>query len=254
MQNFKLSRIQYTQLDATTWCATANVSSLVQPNHPLAPISTLLTPLAPYKALNNVLDSLSDITWQYVIERLPVSVRKNAQNKRQQQRHGVRLLLQQLLVTLDINDTLDESQFPYQLSKHRYYVCFSHSGDRLQSKVAVAISHRRAVGIDIETHDVAWQVAQRFYHSDEISMLTRLPMADRALVSKLLWQVKESFIKIHQYKLAQGLAINYAPLISDLNIETDSAEICLSSLTFSEHSESNYQIVFAPTQQIIIVF
>lgn len=254
MQNLKLSRIQYTQLDATTWCATADVSSMAQPTHAhnLSPFLTPRVPAIPHSSnanKYNPLIDLSDIAWQYVVEQKPVSAHKDAQNKRQQQRVGVRLLLQQLLLTLDIDDTLDESQFPYQLSEHRYYVCFSHSGDRSHSKVAVAISYRRAVGIDIETHDVEWHVAQRFYHSDEISKLNLLPAVNRPLASKLLWQVKESFIKVHQYTLAQGLGMNYAPVISDLDIKADSAAI-----GFSEHPESGYQIVFSPTQQVIIVF
>lgn len=141
-----------------------------------------------------------------------LSVREIAYNRRQQQRQGVRLLLQKLMTKLAISDSLDESRFPYRLIESNYYVCFSHSAD----KVAVVISQRRAVGIDIESHNIAWSVVQRFYHANEIALLTALSDAHRTLIAKYLWQLKESFIKIHQYKLTQGLAIDYSPIITEL--------------------------------------
>ena len=261
MQNLTLSQIQYTQLDAATWCATADVSSaLPTAYHPLSPPFTASSSLNTddstdnHTQMNHQAEAcFADLSWQYVVKR-HTSAQKKAQHKRQQQRDGVRLLLQQLLATLDIDDTLDESQFPYQLSEHRYYVCFSHSGGGRHSKVAVAISYRRAVGIDIETHDVEWHVAQRFYHSEELAVLTRLPKTDRPLAAKVLWQVKESFIKVHQYTLAQGLGINYAPIISDLNIASSDATAPLPLFSSKAYQASDYQVVFSAQQQVIIVF
>jgi len=56
------------------------------------------------------------------------SVPALARKQRQQQRQGVRQLLKELLKKLAIDDTLDESSFPYRLVNSQHYVCFSHTG------------------------------------------------------------------------------------------------------------------------------
>ncbi len=260
MQNLILRHIQYTQLDPITWCATADVSSLQQPilhNHPYLPPCPLAS-YTPYAYPNN----LDDFYWQYATNQISLTPREKAHNKRQQQRNGVRLLLQNLLTKIGITDTLDESKFPYQLVNSGYYVCFSHSGghhtnaDSLNSKVAVIISGNRAVGIDIETQDVEWHVAQRFYHPSEISILETLPVLEQTIVAKRLWQIKESFIKIHQYKLAQGLGMNYAPLISDItiNFEQHNHSFIFTQNHEAEDEKFEYKVVFLSVQQTIVIF
>ncbi|WP_227516747.1 4'-phosphopantetheinyl transferase family protein [Psychrobacter sp. DAB_AL43B] len=186
-----------------------------------------------------------------------------AYNQRQQQRAGVRLLLQSLLNKLNISDNLDDSSFPYRLNTSQYFVCFSHTGASskntdikpnneryLDDKVAVIISRHRAVGIDIETNDVAWHVAQRFYHRNEITILQALPIIQRNNVVKLLWQIKESFIKVYQYKLAQGLGMDYSSLIPELinRIKEDVPLVVVID------SEENYHIALIPSQQTVIVY
>ncbi len=249
MQNSILRHIYYTPLDSMTWCATAQVQpplqSIVWP--------TLFQPLAP-----NILCSyhvrLHDFYWQQHSSQRKLSALKNAANKRQQQRSGVRLLLQYLLSKLGITDTLDESQFPYRLVNSRYYVCFSHSGNsQLNDKVAVVISLRHAVGIDIEVQDVAWHVAQRFYHPNEIASLNKLSIAERAHISKYLWQLKESFIKIHQYKLAQGLGIDYSYTIPKL-IDSITAHDFAMTPIIIKNKHTDYQITILPLQQVVVIF
>ena len=232
IQILNLHNIQYTQLNPMTWCATAEVT---------APFSQ-----------NRV----------YLLSNSPVpSARETAYHQRMQQRAGVRLLLQSLLDKLNIIDSLDDTSFPYRLVDSQYYVCFSHTGasskfatneniiEHLDNKVAVVISHHCPAGIDIEVNNVKWQVVQRFYHANEIVILQTLPTVQRDIIAKLLWQIKESFIKIYQYKLAQGLGIDYSYLIADLirGVTSNSP-----LLVFSDN-KSNYYITLSLYQQTVIV-
>ena len=231
MQTLNLHNIQYTQLNPMTWCATAEVT---------APFS------------QNRADLLSNS--------LVPSARETAYHQRLQQRAGVRLLLQSLLDKLNIIDSLDDISFPYRLVDSQYYVCFSHTGasskfatneniiEHLDNKVAVVISHHCPAGIDIEVNNVKWQVVQRFYHTNEIVILQTLPTVQRDIIAKLLWQIKESFIKIYHYKLAQGLGMDYSYLVADLISGATSNSPLL------VFSKSNYYITFSLPQQTVIVY
>lgn len=205
-----LNNIQFTQLDADSYCATASLALTV----PIVGTAPLL----------------------------------NKTLKRQNQRDGVRLLLQRLLTELAIVDTLDEFAFPYRLTRHGYYVCFSHSAN----KVAVAISYQQAVGIDVEINTVAWQVAKRYYHASEIAILELLPIAKRDYLVKLLWQVKESLIKINQNKLAAGLGVPYTALTKQLVESDDIADN--SFIQLNPHHTADRQLMILATQQTVIVF
>ncbi|WAI87620.1 hypothetical protein SC65A3_01082 [Psychrobacter sp. SC65A.3] len=235
MQNLMLHDILYTQLDpmTMTWCATAKVRA----SH--CDIKKTTTCLAAPQI---------------------------AYNQRQQQRAGVRLLLQALLKRLDIVDCLDESNFPYRLTHSQYYVCFSHTNGnnknatRIQNdiensdipyvKVAVVISRYRPSGIDIEVNAVKWQVAKRFYHPKELAILQALPMIQRNSAIKCLWQIKENFIKIDQYTLAQGLGMDYSAIIID--VLNQPIEI-LPLLTLTD-DKTNYRISVISSQQTVIVY
>ena len=260
MQNSSLYHIQYTQLDPMTWCATAQVKAPVQSNN-LYLLSTSLALWTPNRFVN-----FCHFKWHYQISQTPLSVRDIASNQRQQQRTGVRILLKSLLNKLKIIDSLDESDFPYRLINSQYYVCFSHTGasskkssttpkheknlDTVKNKVAVIISRHRTVGIDIEINEVAWHIAQRFYHSNELTILQKLPITQRNNIVKLLWQIKESFIKIHQYKLAQGLGMDYSSLI--LNLINSSKEDTPSKVITDY--DANYHIALLPSQQTVIIY
>ena len=259
-----LTHIQYTQLTPTTWCATAQVNDTLSPNFEelWRQSSWLLT--SPISFLSFY--DFSKLNWQNYISPAALSTRDMTHHQRQLQRKGVRLLLQQLLDQLEMNDALEESTFPYRLIDNNHYVCFSHTGSKnkndginhasqttnqpLNNKVAVIISRDRPVGIDIENNDVAWQVAQRFYSVNEIDAIQALPMIQRNIITKLLWQIKESFIKIHQYTLAQGLGKDYAYLIADLlsAIREQSPLIVIADF------QSHYHIAVLPTQQTIVIF
>lgn len=227
MLTLPLIDIHYTQLAPDTWCATAALSDL-----------SLLRPL---------ISSTESILYK-------------KRRKRQQQRDGVRLLLQQMLIKLSINDILDESDYPYRLVNSGYYVCFSHSDDGLSvNKVAVAICRYRPIGIDIETQAVLWPIVQRFYHPAELTILSTLSMQQQSEAIKHLWQLKESFIKINNHKLAQGLGINYSAMIPTLidkdTIAKNTVNDDFDRLTIIETKPyTTHQIALLSYQQTLVVF
>lgn len=251
-----LTQTHIVRLGPATWCATARVNALAH-KHIDEP---------PYLSKYDLIIPMDDTQqWQYCREAAGISVPDRAQQQRQLQRHGVRLLLQQLLTKLQIDDTLDESAFPYQLVRSKYYVCFSHTGAKnkddtdnsntqptscLGNQVAVILSQHRPAGIDIEANEVAWQVVRRFYADKEKVVLQRLPAWQRDVIAKRLWQIKESYIKVYQYTLAQGLGIDYAYLIEDL---IDSVIDDHHLMTVMD-KKTGYRIAIIPRQHIVIVF
>lgn len=269
MSTLKLRDIHYQQLDATTWYASAQIITPCFLNY-----SDLLSDLPllfnPNLFLNTSVEKLRHMQWRqmqwYRIPTVSLSKREIAHRQRQQQRTGVRLLLHSLLNKLEMIDTLNDASFPYRLANSQYYVCFSHTGahnkiisnqhkknkpfDYLDNKVAVVISAHRPVGIDIEINAVKWLVAQRFYHANEMAILQTLPPMQRNIIAKLLWQIKESFIKVFQYKLAQGLGKDYSHLIADLIKDATSK----SPLLVINDNKSNYRIALLYFQQIVIVY
>ncbi|MDN5621178.1 MAG: 4'-phosphopantetheinyl transferase superfamily protein [Psychrobacter sp.] len=259
-----LSNIQYTQLNHDTWCATAKVggASSFSGFPSLQYKSYWFSAHSSYMASIN----LNEFRWHYHTLTTPTSKRTISHRQYQQQRQGVRCLLQQLLDTLGMNDVLDESNFPYRLIDSGYYVCFSHTSIHDKNKaekqssrpnehpsfssIAVVISRHRSAGIDIESNNVAWHIAKRFYAAQEMAILQTLPTKQRDHAAKLLWQIKESFIKIHQYTLAQGLRIDYSDIVPAL-IGSMNKEI----LTVNHINEqSHYQIAVLRPHQTVVVF
>lgn len=259
-----LTDLYYTQLDSVTWCATAQVGETLCLSFKAlkTQISWLLIAPPPFIHFYN----FTELQWQYYASPHVMSARQMAHNQRQLQRQGVRQLLQKLLTRLNIDDTLDESNFPYRLRESKYYVCFSHTGTdakndinkksnqlinrQLGSHVAVIISNRRPVGIDIENSNIAWRVVQRYYSVNEIALLESLSIIQRDYIAKLLWQIKESFIKIQQYTLAQGLGKDYAHFVTDLIDSINEP----SFMKIISDRQSQYYIVVLPIQQTVIVF
>jgi len=270
MPTLRLTHIQFTQLQPMTWCATAQVREIPYLRHQDWLGKSLKRPINNLAYINPAsinTDTWDKCSWQYHLPSANLSVGDIARIQRQRQRQGVRLLLQQLLDHLALSDTLDESSFPYRLVKAGHYVCFSHTGNKNKSKklnkntnqtineplsstVAVVIGPHRPIGVDVENNDVAWHVAKRFYSDSEIAILQSLPMMQRDIIAKLLWQIKESFIKIYQYTLAQGLGVDYAYLIDEL---IDAIEKHPSLTVITDH-KSPYQIAVLSTQQTIVVF
>ena len=254
MTTLHLTHIQHSQLAPSTWCITAHVSDALWS---IDIIDLSETSVWLSSSMQAATIPLSNVNWYYRPEQRPLSTRKRALKQRRQQRQGVRKLLQRLLHVLNIQDGLDETSFPYRLNQHQYYVCFSHTGaDNLRdSKIAVVISAKGPAGIDIEHNNIAWRVVQRFYSAQEVSTLQALPIDQRDCVTKLLWQIKESFIKVHQYTLAQGLGMNHASLIPQL-IESSEKDMVFFDITAYQNTQqpNGYRIALLPSQQTVIVF
>ena len=285
MPTIPLTHIQHTQLDPTTWCMTAHVSAPSFSIDFSIDSRDIWRPLSWAGFSDTVsIDTirLDNVDWHFHRQQTRPSARRIAHTQRQQQRQGVRQLLQMLLHKLEIDDTLDESSFPYRLTNSRYYVCFSHTaashknntdeslnektGKVSYNQVAVVISHHRPAGIDVETSNIAWHVVTRFYSNNEIALLQAMSTSQRDMTAKFLWQIKESFIKIHQYTLAQGLGKDYAYLIPSLSstnlpalddIFTSNnhqhAIEHLYTIDSTEH-QTPYRIFVLLSQQTVIVF
>lgn len=129
------------------------------------------------------------------------------------QRLAVRALCKALLTHLNIDDDIDEHAFPYRLKQAGHYLCFSHS----KNDVAVILHSQRPCGIDIESREISWRLAQRFYHYDEIAQLQAIPSPQRTLVCRYLWQIKECVVKIEQAMLIPTLGQSFAQIIPELH-------------------------------------
>lgn len=86
---------------------------------------------------------------------------------------------------------LVESSHPYRLLPFNYYVCFTHS----DNKIACAIHTKKAIGIDLEINPVSMKVAQRYYTLEEKKWLAQLDNDHLPQALNLLWQLKEASIK-----------------------------------------------------------
>ncbi|SJM72857.1 4'-phosphopantetheinyl transferase family protein [Psychrobacter piechaudii] len=86
---------------------------------------------------------------------------------------------------------LVESSYPYRLLPFNYYVCFTHSAN----KVACAMHTNKPIGIDLEINPVSMKVAQRYYTLEEKSWLSKLDNDRLPQALNLLWLLKEASIK-----------------------------------------------------------
>lgn len=126
-------------------------------------------------------------------------------------KHGLKLVSKKdISLSLLYQTYLDETVFPYRLQPQGYYVCFSHS----HPIIACAISIDRPIGVDVEMREIPLSVAKRFYHPDEVLWLNRQPSATQKLAIKILWMIKEAYIK-HQGlpTLMYGLKSNQLHLV-----------------------------------------
>ncbi len=84
-----------------------------------------------------------------------------------------------------------ENRYPYRLLPFNYYVCFTHS----VNKIACAIHSDKAIGIDLEANSVSMKVAERYYTPQEKHWLSQLDTDSLPKALKLLWMLKEASIK-----------------------------------------------------------
>lgn len=123
--------------------------------------------------------------------------------------------------------SLSESSYPYRLLPFNYYVCFTHSGN----KVACAIHTEQGIGIDLEVNPVSIKVAQRYYTLEEKNWLSQLDTNHLPQAVKLLWLLKEASIKKNK--------TNNANLLSGLKESKLHAAQKLMPMIAKSHSHHN---------------
>lgn len=84
-----------------------------------------------------------------------------------------------------------ENSYPYRLLPFNYYVCFTHSAN----KIACAIHSDKVIGIDLEANPLSMKVAERYYTPQEKLWLSQLDSNTLPQALKLLWMLKEASIK-----------------------------------------------------------
>lgn len=130
-----------------------------------------------------------------------------------------RQLLQQFQQQKQWLAPLQEQIFPYffDVKNQRYFVSFSHS----KQHIAVLISIYPNIGVDIEDKIIAYPVAKRFFHIDEVDWLNSLSEEKQILATKLLWTMKESLIKTGLYAkdLPTGLGQSLFTWLSQDDLE-----------------------------------
>lgn len=127
----------------------------------------------------------------------------------QAQKYAVRKLLYQLIfekmqdwvfIYIQTNEVnllkinrlrLLENRYPYKLLPFNYYICFTHSAN----KIACAIHSDKVIGIDLEANPVSIKVADRYYTPQEKHWLSQLDPDSLPQALKLLWMLKEASIK-----------------------------------------------------------
>ena len=111
-----------------------------------------------------------------------IAFAKMAQTRSQRLKHKkaqsacVRSLLQITMHRFDIVGKFHDHAHPYYINsnKIRYFVSFSHS----DNQVALIIS-LTPCAIDIEVNDIKYSVVERYFHPNEIYLLTQFSSTDR---------------------------------------------------------------------------
>ncbi|MDO5651561.1 MAG: 4'-phosphopantetheinyl transferase superfamily protein [Moraxella sp.] len=139
-------------------------------------------------------------------------------HKKHQQSTAVRELLRWVQAELSLVAPLIEIAFPYYFihDDRRYFVGFSHS----QDSIALIVSHQPCA-IDIELRNIAWQVAARFFHPNELAILQGFATDEQPTLINALWRLKECWIKLNRGTLTHGLGVDFGELIPQLMTDDD---------------------------------
>lgn len=164
------------------------------------------------------------------------------------QKYAVRKLLFQLIFEkmkvwvftyIDINKVnllkvsgirLSENSYPYRLLPFNYYICFTHSAN----KIACAMHTNKPIGIDLEINLVSMKVAQRYYTLEENNWLSQLDNDHLPQARKLLWLLKEASIKqskTNNANLLSGLKESKLLVAKKLMPESAKAQDCTSDIS-----------------------
>jgi 4'-phosphopantetheinyl transferase len=155
---------------------------------------------------------------------------------------AVRELLQSVLARFGRIATLDDSNFPYRLmvdNEAQDFVSFSHSADC----VALIISPYPC-GVDVEMRAISQAVAKRFFSHQENICLENYPADIQVIHRQILWQLKESWIKLNGGTLTQGMGVDFGQYLTDIS-PTHSSQIKLSN---------GHQAFIHPSLQLSAIF
>lgn len=133
---------------------------------------------------------------------------------------AVRELLQSVLARFGRITTLDDSNFPYRLmvdGRAQDFVSFSHTTDC----VALIISPYPC-GVDVEMRAISQAVAKRFFSHQENLYLQNYPADIQAIHRQILWQLKESWIKLNGGTLTQGMGVDFGRYLPHIHPQDDS--------------------------------
>ncbi|WP_294032987.1 4'-phosphopantetheinyl transferase superfamily protein [uncultured Moraxella sp.] len=136
------------------------------------------------------------------------------------QSSAVRELLHLVLSRLGKQSVLSDDNFPYRLmvgSLAQEFVSFSHSADC----VALIISPYPC-GVDVEKRAITQAVAKRFFSHHENLYLQNYPADTQAIYRQILWQLKESWIKLNGGTLTQGMGVDFGQYLAHIHPQNDS--------------------------------
>lgn len=133
---------------------------------------------------------------------------------------AVRELLYLVLSRLDKQSVLSDDSFPYRLmadAQAQEFVSFSHSRDC----VALIISPYPC-GVDVEIRPISQAVAERFFSHQDNLYLQNYPADTQAIYRQILWQLKESWIKLNGGTLTQGMSVDFGQYLAHIHPQNDS--------------------------------
>lgn len=201
------------------------------------------------------------------------------------QKYAVRKLLLQLFFEkikdwvftyIDINEVnlfkvnclrLVESSYPYRLLPFNYYICFTHSANR----IACAMHTKKPIGIDLEINPVSMKVAQRYYTLEENNWLSQLDNDHLPQARKLLWSLKEASIKqsktnnanllsgLKESKLLVAKKLMPEPIKNQdfsTNLSTVNKDIATQSHYFQDliNSENTTTYIYIATENLVAIW
>lgn len=124
------------------------------------------------------------------------------------QSQAVRQLLQLTMQQYDLQGILDEGSFPYYIqADQRRFVSFSHSADQVALIIAPSFC-----AIDIETCTISHRIAERHFHANEQKQLR----PDDETARRILWRLKECYIKLYQDKLYTGMKRDFSEALAKI--------------------------------------
>ena len=129
----------------------------------------------------------------------------------------VRLLLQLAMQRFDIVGEFYDHAYPYRIqsSDKCYFVSFTHSNNQVGLIISLT-----PCAIDIEIKDIKHSIAERYFHPNEIEMLSNLSCIDKQKLINFLWRLKECRIKLLQDQLYTGMGADMTSYLTGIQLDS----------------------------------